>query len=297
MTRPYDFPSLTDLACFEAAARHLSFKRASSELNVTPAAVSHRIKALEIELGRQLFTRQYRSVELTESGALLFVSLQRGFESISETVAKIRSRHDRTGVSIAATTAMGGLLLTPRLATFWKSHPTIAISQFIQDGGPAQGVDLSIHYGDPDLTSDETRVWFRDRILALGSSQFAEAHSIQRISDLSRVPLIHTISGANAWTDWPEWLAAMDRPPPKGPGFYLNNYLISLKAAEDHIGAVLGWEGMVSEHLSSGRLVQLVPEAMESPYPFYVRIHGQASANAKLFADWLVGQDIRDTAV
>ncbi|WP_319530341.1 LysR family transcriptional regulator, partial [uncultured Cohaesibacter sp.] len=46
MPRSYDLPSLGDLACFEAAARHLSFKDAASELNVTPAAVSHRIKAL-----------------------------------------------------------------------------------------------------------------------------------------------------------------------------------------------------------------------------------------------------------
>ena len=40
MSKPYDLPSLGDLACFEAAARNLSFKLASTELNVTPAAVS-----------------------------------------------------------------------------------------------------------------------------------------------------------------------------------------------------------------------------------------------------------------
>ncbi|MEZ5685455.1 MAG: hypothetical protein R3D78_05970 [Paracoccaceae bacterium] len=52
----------------------------------------------------------------------------------------------------------------------------------------------------------------------------------------------------------------------------MNNYLISLKAAEDHIGAVLGWEGLLGGYLESGRLVQLVPEAMVSPHPFYLRI-------------------------
>lgn len=291
MSAPYDLPSLGDLACFEAAARNLSFKLASTELNVTPAAVSHRIKALESELGQPLFNRHHRGVELTEAGALLFVSVQRSFGMMSDSVARIRSRHDRTGVSVAATTAMSGLWLTPRLAAFWKAHPGVAISQNVQDSGRPQGVDLSISYGDPALEDDETRVLFHDRILALGTPQFARTHDIRDLSDLARVPLIHTQSGANDWTGWPEWFAALNRPTPRGRGFYLNNYLISLKAAEDDVGAVLGWEGLLGSYLDSGRLIRLVPDSMESPHPFYLRIHGRASANARLFADWLSGQD------
>ncbi|MBB94972.1 MAG: LysR family transcriptional regulator [Rhodobacteraceae bacterium] len=287
MPNPYDLPSLGDLACFEAAARNLSFKLASGELNVTPAAVSHRIKALESELGQPLFTRHYRGVELTEAGALLFVSLQRGFETISDSVARIRTRQDRSGVSIGATTAMSGLWLTPRLAAFWKAHPGVAISQVIQDNGSAQGVDLSIHYGDPAQETDETRVLFHDRILALGSPRFVESHGVRGLDDLGAAPLIHTQSGANGWTDWADWLAVFGHPAPDGPGFFLNNYLISLQAAEDHIGAVLGWEGLLGHSLDSGRLVPLSDAAMTSPHPFYLRIHPRASANARLFADWL----------
>jgi len=49
--RYYDLPSLTSLAIFEASARRLSFKLAAGELNVTPAAVSKQIRAIEDELG------------------------------------------------------------------------------------------------------------------------------------------------------------------------------------------------------------------------------------------------------
>ena len=45
-------PSLNGLRAFEAAARHLSFTRAASELNVTQTAISHQIRRLEQELGR-----------------------------------------------------------------------------------------------------------------------------------------------------------------------------------------------------------------------------------------------------
>ncbi|KAA8608197.1 LysR family transcriptional regulator [Salipiger aestuarii] len=291
MRKPYDLAPLGDLACFESAARNLSFKQAAQELNVTPAAVSHRIKALESELGQGLFTRQYRGVELTEAGALLFVALQRGFETISDAVVRIRARQDRAGVSLAATTAMSALWLTPRLAAFWKAHPGVAISQIIQDDGTGHGVDLSIHYGDPAREADETRVLFHDRILALGSPEFAAAQGIRDVQDLARAPLIHTQSGTNPYTEWPDWFAAMGIEAPQGPGFYLNSYLISLNAAEDHIGAVLGWEGLLGGSLTSGRLVQLVPDAMASPSPFYLRIHNRASANARLFADWLAAPE------
>jgi len=58
-------PSLNGLRAFEAAARHLSFTQAASELNVTQTAISHQIKRLEQELGIRLFVRQNRALALT----------------------------------------------------------------------------------------------------------------------------------------------------------------------------------------------------------------------------------------
>lgn len=288
MPRSYDLPSLGDLACFEATARHLSFKLASSELNVTPAAVSHRIKALEQELAQPLFTRKYRGVELTEAGALLFVALQRGFETISECVTRLRSRQDQAGVSIVATTAVSGLWLTQRLAAFWSAYPGIAISQIAQDTGTPSGPDLSIRYGDPTEEHDEVRILFRGRILAMGTEKFAQTHEVNNIFNLPSAPLIHSQSGDSHWTDWTDWLSEVGSTAPVGPGYWLNNYLISVRAAENHIGAVLGWEQLLGAHLESGRLIQLVPEAIEAPWPFYLRVHAGASDDARLFADWLV---------
>src|SRR6202047_4085559 len=58
-------PSLNGLRAFEAAARHLSFTNAASELNVTQTAISHQIRRLEQELGIRLFVRQNRALALT----------------------------------------------------------------------------------------------------------------------------------------------------------------------------------------------------------------------------------------
>jgi DNA-binding transcriptional LysR family regulator len=59
---------LSQLRTFRAVAETLSFTRASQKLNLTQSAVSHQIKALEVELGEPLFIRSKRGVSLSDAG-------------------------------------------------------------------------------------------------------------------------------------------------------------------------------------------------------------------------------------
>lgn len=281
---------MTALICFEAAARNSSFKKAAQELNVTPAAISHQIKALETDLECSLFVRRHRSVELTEKGAFLFLAIQRGFEAISEAVTQLRDRPEAVDVTIRTTTAISSLWLTPKISSFWKLHPAITISQIVSDV-PARNSrsDLSIHYGNPEGDEDECRELFRDRIVALGTPRFAAERGIASLDDLLSAPLIHSSGDETDWTTWTEWFAALGRPVPKGRRFHVNNYMIALQAAQDDVGAVLGWDGLVQSLMREGRLVKLVPETVPSPKAFYMKLHPRANSRARLFADWLVG--------
>src|SRR6476660_7551876 len=65
---PRRLPQLNALKAFEAAARHESFTRAAEELCVTQGAVSHQVKALEVELGIKLFNRERQRLIITEAG-------------------------------------------------------------------------------------------------------------------------------------------------------------------------------------------------------------------------------------
>ncbi|MEJ2023226.1 MAG: LysR family transcriptional regulator [Maritimibacter sp.] len=127
---------MSALIAFEAAARCEGFKAAAQELNVTPAAISHQVKALEAELSCALFQRHHRGVDLTETGAYLLVALQRGFEGIDEAVDQLRRRSNRASVTIRLTTAVSSLWLTPKLAQFWKSHADISLAQVVSDIEP-----------------------------------------------------------------------------------------------------------------------------------------------------------------
>lgn len=289
MPRPYDLSSMTALICFEAAARNASFKKAAQEMNVTPAAVSHQIKALETDLGCNLFLRRSRGVELTEKGAFLFLAIQRGFEAISEAVTQIRDRPETVDVTIRTTTAVSSLWLTPKIAAFWKIHPAITVSQIISDVPAMTGrCDLSIHYGNPQENGVEYRTLFQDRIVALGTRAFATQHGVARVEDLLKAPLIHMSNEENGWTTWSDWFHALGRSLPKGRSFYVNNYMIALQAAQDDVGAVLGWDGLVEGLMQEGRLVQLVADTIPSPVPFHLKVHPKATPKARLFADWLV---------
>ncbi|KAA3447952.1 hypothetical protein C7I87_23630 [Mesorhizobium sp. SARCC-RB16n] len=85
----YNLPSPTALAAFEALARHLSFKLAASELNVTPGAVGRQIKAIEEELGVPLVARLATGVTLTGPGEDLYQALASTLSRASEVVSRL----------------------------------------------------------------------------------------------------------------------------------------------------------------------------------------------------------------
>src|ERR1035438_223146 len=59
------------LKVFWAVAKHLSFRRAAEELYLSQPAVSLQIKALEEEVGLQLFDRSGSHISLTAAGGTL----------------------------------------------------------------------------------------------------------------------------------------------------------------------------------------------------------------------------------
>lgn len=85
----YRLPSLNTLRAFEAAARHLSFKTAASELGVTAGAVSQQVKKLETSLGVTLFRRLPHGILLTTEGETYLPSVTKVFEDLTRATERI----------------------------------------------------------------------------------------------------------------------------------------------------------------------------------------------------------------
>src|SRR5262245_8862696 len=116
-------PPLNALKAFEAAARHQSVKKAAAELSVTPAAVSHQVKALEDYLGVQLFLRHNRALELTDAARACLPKLREGFESLAQAVERLRAHKGGGMLMVSAAPSFAARWLMPRLHRFLEAHP------------------------------------------------------------------------------------------------------------------------------------------------------------------------------
>src|SRR5438105_15580023 len=91
----HKLPPLIELRAFEAAARHLSFKKAAAELGVTPTAISHQIRLLEQYCGRALFRRRPRPLSLTHGGARLFPVVRQCLAAFAAATDAVRRQGDK----------------------------------------------------------------------------------------------------------------------------------------------------------------------------------------------------------
>lgn len=119
-------PNFSALRAFEAAARHENFSRAAEELRLTHGAISHQVRALEEELGRQLFVRHGRQVKITHEARKFAELLGKHFDEISAATDALRGGA-APRVALAAPPWFAARWLAPRLGGFIEQHPDIEL--------------------------------------------------------------------------------------------------------------------------------------------------------------------------
>ena len=250
-------PSLPALRAFEAAARHLSFKRAGEELHVTPTAISHQVRLLEDTLGIRLFERRARQVVMTAEAQSLFPVLRDGFDAFARALDAIASRAARTSVTVTATTAFTAKWLVPRVAAFHAVRPDVDLkllaTEEVVDLG-AGTVDIALRYGrvtDPDLVAEPLMV---DRYAPVASPRLRLA----KRSDLKSATLLHFDWRSNNPNrpNWPRWLHAAGLKGVDGEaGLRFSDESHAIQAAVAGHGVGLLSSALVADELGTGTLV------------------------------------------
>ena len=118
-------PPLNALKAFEAAARHESFTRAAEELCVTQGAVSHQVKALEVELGVKLFNRERQRLVITEAGREYLIVLRDAFDRIALGTERLLQRQSSGVLTVSTSPDFAAKWLVNRLGRFAEEHPSI----------------------------------------------------------------------------------------------------------------------------------------------------------------------------
>jgi LysR family glycine cleavage system transcriptional activator len=283
-------PPLNSLAAFEAAARLASFSKAAGELHVTPAAVSRHIGILEAWLGRPLFERRSRGVDLTAAGDAYRRECTAVFDRIAIATAQQleEGRQRLLRVNALATFTMRWLI--PRLSSFQSSNPGIEVRLTTsRDPIPTVrgDVDVMIRGGPDRVRGYEATEFLREGRVPVCSPALVKRRRLRTPADLARHTLLHSAALPEVW---PEWLRAAGVPGlvPLG-SLTLEHFYLTLQAAVDGLGVAIGPAALVADDVAEGRLVKPFegPTLPEWRYFVYVR-DGRGQDAALAFRDWLV---------
>jgi LysR family glycine cleavage system transcriptional activator len=292
-------PPLAGLRAFEAAARCLSFKLAAAELGVTPTAVSHQIKLLEVYCGQALFKRQPRPVALTWAGEQLFPIVRDGFETFTEAIDVVRSGGAGTRLRVTATNAFAARWLMPRLPKWREAHPRLKLEIVgtyavlsLQTGE----ADISIRYARRAPTEGPSFELMRDRFLVVAAPKLV-GRSQKPLSpvELGQLPLIETgwpasDSEAPTWRQWETVARNHHKHVPDLSGLVSLNFheeLHAIEAAVSGQGIAICSDVLVAPELASGALVKVADVTLPG-YGFYIVHRGSHPklASIKAFVAW-----------
>lgn len=264
-------PPLNAVRAFEAAARHLSFTRAADELNVTQAAISHQVKALEERLGITLFKRLNRALRLTDAGQAYLPAVRDALDAIAVATDRLQSANRSGRLTVTTLHSFASAWLLPRLLRFREQHPDIdirldaddSLSDFARDE-----IDLAIRHGSgsyPGLTSE---LLLTEEIFPVCSpTLMTDSHPLRTPEDLRHHTLLHD----DGLIDWRTWLAAagvrgIDAD--AGPGY--TNSRILLDAAVAGQGVALARSVIVADDIVTGRLVRPFELALPAKFAYYI---------------------------
>ena len=286
-------PSLNGLRAFEAAARHLSFTQAASELNVTQTAISHQIRRLEEELGIRLFIRKNRALALTPKARDYLPGVRAAFNDLRLATDRLLRKDDDHVLTVSTLASLAAKWLLPRLTAFQEAHPGIDVrittSTALVDfrGGD---VDAAIRYGRGNWQGLRAEWLMADDFFPVCSPALLNGkRPLKTPEDLRDHVLLHTSTNSD---DWRQWLTAAGLPSDisRQQGITFDLILMTVQAAIDGLGVAMGRTSYVQDDIAKGRLVVPFKISLPADAGFYLVSPQGVPEPPKLgaFRQWLI---------
>jgi LysR family transcriptional regulator, glycine cleavage system transcriptional activator len=254
---------LSALRGFEASARLLSFTLASRELNLTQSSISRQVAALERQLGRALFVRRTRALDLTPAGGRLLHAVQQALAQVDRAAEEIRGGAHPSRITLATYASFASLWLVPRLAAFQRANPDVDIridagDRFVDLD--AEGVDLAIRWTRAASVPRDAVQLLDEHVTPALSPLLLERSGVRldEPRDLFKLPLLELddalpTSAASAWPKWFEFAGVRGATP--SPRLLFTFVDQSVQAAVRGQGVVLGRSPFLDDLLASGDLI------------------------------------------
>ncbi|MGY3230538.1 DNA-binding transcriptional LysR family regulator [Luteibacter sp. HA06] len=288
------------MAIFVAVVDEGGFAAAARKLQLSPPVATRAVTELEEVMGVRLLTRTTRVVRVTEVGARYALDCRRILADVTETEEAATGSHGavRGRLVVTSSTMFGRMRVVPIVTEYLRRYPDTEVECRFLDrvvNMVDEGVDVSIRIGTlQDSGYHALRVGQVRRVVCASPAYLAKHGTPRSVTDLPE----HVVIMANGITpsvDWRFTAGEQTTVIRVHPRLNVSSNDAAIDAALDGFGITRVASYMVADHLTSGRLVEVLREQEVLPLPIHVMHHEgrHAARKVRAFVD-LASQTLRD---
>jgi LysR family glycine cleavage system transcriptional activator len=248
-------PPIQYLPAFEAAARLLSFKLAAEELCVTPPAISQQVKAFENWLGKALFIRRTRMLELTEEGVFYLNAAQTILREHREAYREFDRRFKQRALYVSGTLFLTQEILLPNYLRFKDYLPATELrleARMSYVDFRHETIDAAVRFGHGQWPGTKSYFLSSASVTPVCSPAYAALYPLSTAEELLAHRLIYAPPAMSGW----EQYFCKSEEKNKPDAIVVDSYLAALKAASDGLGIALAILPTANKWLAEQRLVR-----------------------------------------
>jgi DNA-binding transcriptional LysR family regulator len=241
----------SQLRYFAAVAEAGSMLRAASRLRVSQPAVSRQIRNLEASLGRRLFVRNDRGVQLTPAGADYYEGVRRLLDEFDALNARMRADDGAAELHLGLVQiAQDFPIVTQALDAFRRRYPQVRLeglqmlSRNLIDAVRAGDIDVAIGAAMLGVPADfqAMKLFELKRGAVMARSHPLAGHNLLRFEDLAPFPLV-----GYTRSTWPESMDAFFE-------------LCRSRGFEPRFSQTFDNNGLLMTRVRDGESIALLPE-------------------------------------
>ncbi len=283
-----------DLNLFVRIAQLRSISAAARDLDLTPAAASARLAALEKTLGARLLHRTTRQATLTEDG-LAFLPHAEHVVLAAEAARAALGREQaapRGTLRVAAPASFARMHIVPGLPEFCRQYPDLALDLRISDSivDLVEGAfDVAVRYAELSDSTFVARRLAPDKRVLVASPDYIERNGRpQTPDDLSDHSCL-IVGTLDLWTFRGKRGEVIEKR--VTPGLRINDGVAVRDAAAAGLGVALMATWCAADELRSGALVPVLPDyplvSTQTLWALYPSSR-ELAPKVRVFIDWLV---------
>lgn len=275
-----------------------SFSRAAEALNLPRASLSATMQNLEAYLGTRLLQRTTRAISLTSDGAEFYARCLEILAAVEAAEGRFRDVDGTVQgrLRIELPGAVGRRVVVPRLSQFRAAYPHVELHVGLSDrlaDVVGEGIDCALRVGRLEDSSMVARTIGSMRFVTCATPAYLAQHGVPRtIEELGKHQSVVHFSGR---TGRPfDWDFSVDGQTVRChvPGSVaVNDADAYVACGLQGMGMIQAATYMVSEHLASGALVEVLADYPVTPMPVsLVYPQGRlATPKLRVFAQWIEG--------